>query len=147
MANIQAGDTGAPGILVFNAPLYGALMAAMPPDPTDAAWQPLLATYWLTAMLASVVVPGTVVDPATWTISVVDVATLPTAAASVPTASVAFAKLTSGFYAAKKDSDPKPPKGIAKAYHEAFLELQFLCIGIALVGIVPTPVPLLKAAK
>lgn len=136
---MQAGPTGSPGILVFNSAIFGALIATMPPDPTGLLWGPLMASNWLSALLASVIVPATVVSPV-WTASVVDVLTLPTAAASIPTASVAMATLSSGLSSVKADATA--PKPLADAFQAAFLQMQFLCIGLTFVGPVPTPTPL-----
>lgn len=144
MSLIQAGPTGSPGILTFNKAIFGTLVGTMPPDPTGAAWGILMASNWNTAMLASIVTPGTVVDP-TWTASAVDILTLPAAAATVITAPLAMAALAGKLANVKAgDTAPKP---MAEAFHEAIGMLQFLCIGLTLVGPVPTPTPLPKGAQ
>jgi len=144
MSLIQGGPTGSPGIITFNKAVFGPLVAAMPPDPTGAAWGVLMAANWQTALLASIVTPGTVADP-TWTVSAVDILTLPTAAATVITAPVAMATLAGKLASVKAGADA--PKPMAEAFHEAILKMQFLCIGMTLVGIVPTPTPLPKTAQ
>lgn len=144
MSLIQAGPTGAPGILTFNKAVFGLLVASMPPDPTGAAWGILMATNWQTALLASIVTPGTVVDP-TWTASAVDILTLPAAAATLITAPLAMATLAGKL--ANVKADKTAPKPMAEAFHEGITQLQFLCIGLTLVGPVPTPTPLPKGAQ
>jgi hypothetical protein len=138
MALIQAGATGTPGILTFNVSIFGNLTAAMPPDPIG-VWGSLMAANWNTALLASIITPGTVTSPI-WTASSVDVATLPTAAATIITAPAAMAALSSKLSQVK--ADKTAPLPLAQAFHDAFGLLEFLCIGLTFVGPVPTPTPI-----
>lgn len=144
MSNIQAGPFGTPGILVFNAPVFGSLLASMPPDPTGTAGPALMATHWMTALSASIVTPGTVLHPS-FTVSVADVLTIPSAAVTCVTAPVAMALLAKGLLAAQNDKNA--PEKVAQAYHDAISELQFLVIGLFLAGVVPTPLPTLCKAQ
>lgn len=141
MAKMQAGASGSPGILTFNSAIFGALVATMPPDPTGKAWGPLMATHWQTAMLASVIKPGTVTSPV-WTASAVDTLTLPAAAATIITIPLAMATLASGLASAKPDETAPMP--LAQAFHDACLKLTFTCIGLVLAPPappIPTPLP------
>lgn len=144
MSNIQAGSTGTPGIITFNTALFGSLLAAIPPDGVGPPSALATANAWLTAVMASPITPGTVID-SSWTASVVDILTLPIGAASIPTASLGMAKLAKGLIDAQDNKDA--PAKIAKAYHEAIGELQFMCMGLMLVGPVPTPLPSLFKAQ
>lgn len=139
MTLMQAGPTGAPGILTFNVAVFAPLIAAMPPDPSGTAWGPMMANHWNTALLASIVAPGTVTSPV-WTVSAVDILTVPSAAATCITAPVATALLSSKLGQVKPDI--QAPLPMAEAFHEAISQLQFLCIGLTLVGVVPTPTPI-----
>jgi hypothetical protein len=142
MSLISAGPTGSPGILTYNSAVFGPLIAAMPPDSTGATWGALMAANWQTGLLASIITPGTVVDP-TWTSSGVDILTIPSAAATCITAPAATALLATKLADAKDDATAMK---VATAYHEAIMQLQFLCIGLLLAGVVPTPTPIPKGA-
>jgi hypothetical protein len=142
IALASGGPTGSPGIITFATPLFANLVSAMPPDPTGAAWGLLMASNFQTALLASIVTPGTVVDP-TWTASGVDILTLPSAAASIPTIPLAFASLSSDLPNVK--ADMQAPMPLANAFDKAIKQLQVICIGLALVGVAPVPVPLPKS--
>lgn len=141
IALASGGPTGAPGIITFNQAIFANLVAAMPPDPTP-SWGLLMASNFQTALMASIVTPGTVVDP-TWTASGVDILTLPAAAASIPTISLAFASLSADLPQVK--ANMQAPMPLANAFDKAIKQLTVICIGLTLVGPVPTPTPLPKS--
>lgn len=134
---VQAGPTGLPGILIFDRATFATQLAALPPV-SDTSWIDGVASAWEAAVLTSVIVPGTVTDAATWTISSVDSNTLPSAAASILTIPVAKSALTAGLAAATSDNNP--PEPMAQAFHDAVSAFQFNTIGVAIPG-VPVPVP------
>ena len=90
MDQVQGGSTGTPGIFLLNGDILIPLLVAMPPVP-DNSWIEVFATAMETAITASTITPGTVINPA-WVSSGVDVATLPSAAATITT--IAAAKST-----------------------------------------------------
>jgi hypothetical protein len=143
LGQVQAGPTGSPGILTFNASIFGSLTAAMPPDPTGKAWPSLMASNFQTAMLASIINPGTVVNPS-WIISQVDILTAPSAAATIITLPLAVVELTTQLSNVKADATAPLP--IAKAFDAAIQQFQFLCIGLTFAGS-PTPLPLTFGAR
>lgn len=140
LAMVQGGPTGSPGILTFSKAIFGSLVATMPPDPTGAAWPALMASNFNTALLASIITPGTVMSPI-WTISQVDILTLPLAAATIITAPLVMTTLMGQLSSVKSD-DPSAPMPLATAFDTAIKTMMFLCIGITLVGVVPTPTPI-----
>ena len=143
LSKIQAGSMGAPGIMTFNSPLFASLLATMPPSPVGPPTAFLMASHFATALSASVIKPGTVINSA-WTASAVDILTLPVGAATIVTIPVVMAKLASGLLEVK--ADKTAPDKIAKAYADAIAEIQFLTIGLFLVVVVPTPLPMLAKA-
>lgn len=136
---MQGGPTGAPGILTFNKAIFGTLVGSMPGDPTGAAWPALMASNFNTALLLSTITPGTVVDPL-WLASGVDILTLPLAAATIVTAPLVMTTLQAQLATVKPDATAPLP--LATAFDSAFKVMTFLCIGLTLVGPVPTPLPI-----
>lgn len=141
---VQAGPLGAPGILTFSDALFATQLLALSPV-DDSSWASAMADAWEVAMLASVITPGTVSDPSTWLVSIVDVNTLPTAAASIPNLSAAKATLVSGLLAATAEDDPPGP--MADAFHAAISSLTFLTVGIGGTPISPVPIPVPRTAQ
>lgn len=143
MSGIQGGPTGSSGIITFNEEIFGTLCATLPPDTSGDAFPAKMASFWLNAVLASVIRPGTVQSP-TWISSGADILTAPSAAASIPTLSVAVNILETGIKKVK--GDKRPPQAMAQAFHDACMALSFLCIGIGPPPALP-PIPLVVSAK
>ena len=128
MSQIQAGSTGAPGIILFNSAIFANLCATLPMDKDGSNFPGAIAKNWQSAMMASTITPGTVIDPGTWVTSTADIMTVPAVPATVTTLSAAVSTLESGLKNVKADKDA--PKAMAEAFHNAFLEMQFTCIGL-----------------
>lgn len=149
MDKVQAGPTGSPGILTFSSPVMASNLGALSPS-SSPAWAGTMASAWASAMAASVIAPGTVTEPA-WTASVVDVATLPSAAATVVTLAAATSLLTTELQAlAALFQNPNTPPAtlaqgpmmMAQAFRDATSAFTFLCIGLAVAVPSPIPVPI-----
>jgi hypothetical protein len=145
---VQAGSAGSP-LFTFNRPVFIAQLRALGFTPTRTNnWIPKVATAWENAVKASTIKRATTPDPV-WTISVVDVITIPIASATILTIPAGKAILTAGltsasqgFTAIKQDTAIRGRiDQFSKAFRDATLAFTFLLIGIRLVGIVPVPFP------
>jgi len=137
MANVQGGPTGLPGIFLLNSALVIAAMSAMQPV-ADNSWINSFADAMEAGILAAIITPGTVSEPAIWLLSVVDVATLPLGAATITTIPAAKAKLISDLTSITASNNPPLP--FAQAIYDMTLEFVFNCIGLTLLS-VPVPFP------
>jgi|SRR5271165_3460469 len=143
MNQVQGGPMGTPGIFMLdNAAMVAGLSSLMPVS--DNSWVSTFTTAWQTACETAIITPGTVTNPI-WTISAVDIATLPIGAATITTIPAAAEILMTALNNAKPDS--AAPQTMADGFHDATLDFIFTCIGIALVGIVPTPIPIPTQAE
>jgi hypothetical protein len=140
---VQGGPLGTPGILTFGNEAMIAMMLQMQPV-KDASWIPKFADAWEEGILTSIITPGTISNPAIWLGSIVDVATLPTAAATILTLPAAKAVLTAELANVKPDSNAPLP--LATAIRDATLALVFNAIGL---GPPPTftPIPVPTSAE
>ncbi len=136
LADKVEGQGGSPGIFRFNRELFVAtLTPSLAPEESAAVWATNIANAWQTAVAASVITPGTVVNPA-WVVSGVDVLTLPLGSASIPTLSTAKETLQAGLIASAGDQE-----AFAQAFLDATRAFTFLTIGLT-VGEPPVPLPI-----
>ncbi len=134
---VQAGATGSPGILTFgNAAMIAAMMSM--PIVSDDSWKSLFADAFESGILTGVILPGTTIQPP-WLGSIVDVATLPSPAATITTIPLVKSTLLSGLSGATSDA----PLSMATAIRDAMLQISFLCIGLGPPPLfVPIPIPI-----
>ena len=145
MGKVQAGPLGQPGILTFMSAVMGSsLGSAQPAAGPD--WVPQMVNAWQSAMMSSVITPGTVKFPG-WTASQSDILTIPSAAASIPTLAAAAALLQTELMAlAATYMNPQAdtatlmsgPQKMAQAFRDATSMFLFQCIGLM---ILPPPAP------
>ena len=139
MNQVQGGPTGAPGIFIFNNAVMIPLMLVMPPVP-DKSWIPVFVLAWQTAVMASVIVPGTILNPVWLGSGGLDAATLPIGAATIPTIAAAAAILTSGLNAI--DTADDKTLQFATAIRDATLAFIFTAIGLGPLSVqIPIPIP------
>lgn len=135
---VQGGPLGTPGILTFGNEAMAALMLQMQPVKDD-SWIPKFADAWEEGILTSVITAGTISNPL-WLGSLVDVATLPSAAATILTLPAAKAVLIAELANVKPDSNAPLP--LATAIRDATLALVFNAIGLGVAPVfVPIPIP------
>lgn len=140
MNQVQGGSTGMPGIFTLNNAILIPLLVAMPPV-ADNSWIQVFATAMETAITASIITPGTVMNPIWLGSGSLDVMTLPTAAATITTISVAKATLISQLQNATAGNNPAVP--FATAISQATLQFIFTCIGLGTPpGLTPIPLPI-----
>ncbi len=139
-AKAQGGPLGIPGIITFGNAAMASLLLAMPPV-MDNSWIVPFANAWQAGILASIITPGTITNPI-WIGSTVDVATLPSAAATILTLPAATAILISGLASVVPDSNAPLP--LATAIRDATLALVFNAIGL---GALEVPIPVPTAAQ
>jgi len=139
MNKVQGGPLGSPGIFTFNdAAMIAILMTQQPVK--DNSWIPTFASAWEAGCIAAVIAPGTVTNPVWIGSGTKDVATLPTAAATITTLSAAKALLTAGLASVGPTSDAPLP--LANAIRNATLAFVFNCIGLGPPPpLTPIPVP------
>ena len=137
---IQAGPTGSPGIVTFSVSVMAPLLAAMKPV-SDNSWTSSFSNAWKTAMEASLITPGTVINPIWIGSGGSDIATLPSAAATIISLSAAAELMTSGLLEVASASDQ--PLQLAIAIYNATASLTFLCIGLSSPPtFIPVPLPI-----
>lgn len=123
---VQAGSSGSVGILTFsNAAMIAILMTQQPVG--DNSWIPKFADAWYAGVASGTITPGTVTD-ATWDVSIVDIDTSPSPAATITTLSAAKSLLMSEL--AQVVPTQTAPILMAKAIRDATLAFTFLCIGL-----------------
>ena len=137
MANVQAGPTGSPGIFALAQSMVIPALAALPPV-ANSSWISGFADALEAGINAAIITPGTASNPALTT-SGVDVATLPTGAATITTISAAKAVLMSDLMNATAGNNPAVP--FAQAISDCTLAFVFNCIGLG-PGSSPIPIPL-----
>ena len=135
---IQGGPLGTPGILTFGNEAMEAILLTMQPVKDD-SWIIPFSNSWEAGILTSIIASGTVTNPI-WLGSIVDVATLPSAAATILTLPAAKAVLIAELANVKPDSNAPLP--LATAIRDATLALVFNAIGLgAPPTFTPIPVP------
>ena len=141
---------GHQGIFTFNKALFLAtLTPTLVPTGSASVWSAAVATAWQTAVAASIITPATVSNPA-WLISSVDIMTLPIGASTIVTLSAASMSLKSALASSQSTFSGNVSSGqeaFAKAFRDATLMFQFLCIGIGGTPISPVPIPLPLGAQ
>ena len=135
---LQAGPTGSPGIFTFgDAAMISAMMSMAPVS--DNSWMSKFADAWAAGVTAAIIAPGTVTSPL-WLGSAVDIATLPTASATILNIAAAKASLLAGLASVGPTSDAPLP--LATAIRSATLLFSFNCIGLGPPPVfAPIPVP------
>lgn len=143
------GGTVTPGFFKWNKAIFIAQASALTPTPAP-DWVSKLASAWAAACTAGIITPGSVSAPSIWTVSSVDVQTLPTAAATIPTISAGQALmvgLLSTVPASMPSTPEKAPETIAKAFRTALTAFTFNLIGISGSPTTPVPLPVVAPAK
>jgi len=140
---VQGGPTGTPGILTFGNSAMEAILLTMQPV-KDSSWIMPFANAWEAGILTSVIAAGTVSEPVWIGSGGFDIATLPSAAATITTIPVAKALLIVELANVVGNSDAPLP--LAKAIRDATLALIFNVIGL---GPPPTftPIPIPVSAQ
>jgi hypothetical protein len=151
MADKVQGVGGSPGIFTFNRALFVSTLApGFTPDPSAPSWAAKVAAAWQTACSASIITPGTVVNPA-WTASSVDVLTAPIGSATIITLGAAKSTLQAGLIASAssfKGNTDAGQEAFAKAFLDATKAFTFLTIGLVLAPPAPPfPLPIPTSAK
>lgn len=137
---LQAGPTGLPGILTFGNAAFKTALLTMQPV-ADNSWISNFANVWEAGINTSIITPGTVTEPVWIGSGGLDVATLPSATATITTIAAAKAVLISGLASVVPTSGKPIP--LATALRNATLALTFTCIGLGSPPtLTPIPIPI-----
>jgi len=142
MNQVQASPLGTPGILTMNEPVMVSILMTQQPV-ANSSWISGFASAFEAGLLASVITPGTVTNPAWIGSGSLDILTLPSGAATIVTIPAAKAALTASLQMVT--SSNSPPMPLAQAIHDATLLLQFTCIGLGPPPVFP-PIPIVLSA-
>jgi hypothetical protein len=145
---VQGGPTGTQGIFTFDRGTFVSTLLGSGFGPVaDTSWVMKISNAWFAGSSGSTISPSTVTD-GLWTVSTVDVNTIPTGAVTITTLSSAKSTLEAGLlsagapYVAGTITDPSQSDAqvekFAQAFRDAILAFKFNCIGIGLVGPNPT---------
>lgn len=143
------GGTASPGVFKWNKAIFIAQASALVPTPAP-DWTAKLAGAWSAACTAGIITPGLVSAPSLWTVSSVDINTLPTAAATIPTIAAGQAimlGMLASVPASMSSAPEKAPETIAKAFRSAVMAFTFTLIGISGSPASPVPLPVVAPAK
>jgi hypothetical protein len=139
MDQVQGGATGTPGIFTLANSLVITALSELTPV-ADSSWISGFANALESGITAAIITPGTVTNPAWSGSGNLDVATLPTGAATITTISAAKAALMSGLASATAGNNPAVP--FAQAISDCTLAFVFTCIGLGPPPTeAPTPIP------
>lgn len=141
---VQAGPNGTAGIFALDRPAMISILLTQKPV-KDNSWIPNFANAWYVGCTGAIITPGTVTDASTWTSSITDIDTSPSATVTITTLTAAKALLITGLQSVS--ATPDAPLPLANAIRNATLAFKFECIGLAISVPSPIPVPELLSAE
>lgn len=143
MNQMQAGDSGLPGIFTLNNAAMVSILAQQQPVADDSWINNFVSAFSAGCSLATIA-PGTAIDPSWVGSGGFDVATVPSAPTTIVTLSTAIAAMPQ--LLKNVNSESNPPLPLAKAIRDTALSFTFNCIGL---GPPPTltPIPIPLSAK
>lgn len=135
---VQGGAAGSPGIFKFNESIMVALLTTLQPV-SDNSWALGFTNAFQAGCNAAIITPATVQNPAWSGSGSLDIVTLPTGIATIPTLLAACQLLQSGLTNAQPDDNA--PISLTKGIHDAVSAFTFICIGLGPAPALP-PIPI-----